>query len=151
MDDWDEWLVELERTTGLSAEQIVDVVQATDPAFAAIRAQRLREEEAAERRRQQIEGETKSLDLLRRHVTDEQWAQYEAGNGLDVVSSAGRQFTIANGAVYLNENGRRTVSYCIHVSPNFRVPPADNTLALKLLLEHDEPEFLRIAHASVMR
>lgn len=151
MDDWDEWLAELERSTGLSTAVLVDVAQATDPAYAAIRAQRLREEEAERRRREAAEGEQKARELLNRHLTDEQRAQYEAGNGIPVISSAGRQFMIVNGSVYLMENGQQTTSYCIHPHPNFRVPPADHALALKLLLEHDEPEFLRIAHASRMR
>lgn len=152
MDDWDEWLAELEKTTGLSAEVVADVTQEADPAFRAIRAQRLREAEAEKRRLELEAANAKAHALLLRHLTEEQQAQYAANRHFDATSSAGRTFRIsANGSVYLIEDGRSTISYCIHVDSRHRVPQEDNMLAQMLLLQHDEPEFLRIAHASSVR
>lgn len=149
MEDWDEWLAELERSTGLTTEVLVDVAQETDPAYRAIRARRLQQEEADRRQREQNEANEKAKALLLEHLTDEQQTQYAAQHQFDVTSSADRTFRIGdNGVVNLIEDGVATTSYCIHIDSRFRAPAHDNMLALMLLLQHDEAEFLRIAHAS---
>lgn len=152
MEDWDEWLAELEKTTGLSADVVSDVTQEADPAFRAIRARRLQQEEFERRQLAERAASEKAHTLLLGHLTPEQQTQYAAHQYFDVTSSAGRTFRISvNGSVYLVEDGRTTTSYCIHVDGRFRVPREDGMLAQMLLVQHDEAEFLRIAHASAMR
>lgn len=82
-------------------------------------------------------------------LSDEQRGQFEATGYFEVVTPTGRRYRITRGwggNVFLINNGRATDRYCIH--PRDYVPEEDNMLAQKLLLEHDEPTFLRTANRS---
>jgi len=51
--------------------------------------------------------------------------------------------------VYRRDGTRRVTEYCIYAG-DWGLPLADNALAQKLLLEHDEPRFLRIANSRAL-
>lgn len=133
----DDFLDELQSSTGLTPEQLVEVIQRTDPSYRAELA-----------RREQAEAKAKARTLLLDHLGDEQRAMFEAHHHFDVISSAGRRFRLTlgrEGNVFLMPDvGDQAVrSFCIHLRD--RVPDEDNVLAQMLALQTDEAAFLRVA------
>lgn len=132
----DDFLDELEGTTGLSPDELVEVIQRLDPNYAAERA-RLERAAAVE----------KARVLLLQHLDDEQRAEFEEHRHFHVISSAGRRFQIRLGresnVSLVNEQGGISRTFCIHVRD--QVPDEDNVLAQMLLLRANEEDFLRIA------
>lgn len=114
--------------------------------------QRRWDAEQAERARVQAEADVRARALLLDVLTDEQREEFVATERFRVRGSKGGVYEVrCNSGVSGNVRGRphmggRERSYCIH--PTNGVPRHDTYLAQKLLLEHDEDEFLRVANAS---
>src|ERR1051325_10786388 len=108
-------------------------------------------EELEERRRADEGGrraieaaKTRARELLLDALTETQQAEFEQDGHFTVVTRDGvRAYRLKPGSPPIRtrgEDGRRW-SYCIH--PRESYPAEDTALALKLLLETDEDEFLR--------
>lgn len=117
--------------------------------------QRRWREEAEERRRQQEIANAKAEKLLLQHLTPEQRDEYQRLKRFHVHLPDGRVYRIQKGwagnvkLVESAEDERVLESLCIH--PRIRCPDQDNMLAQKLMLEHSEEEFRRIANISRYR
>lgn len=112
---------------------------------------RRRRERAAEERRQFEAASQRAEELLREHLDEEQRAEFDA-HGHFHVSVEDRRYRITRrrqGNVfcdydYYHDGRLRHRCYCIH--PREDLPPGDQMLAQKFMLETDEEEFLRIAN-----
>lgn len=104
----------------------------------------------------------RALELFRRHLTDEQRAQFEATGTFEVIGSAGGYYTLNTrvSSYHLTRQdpparmarGRRTQvertvthHYCVMLADD-RCPSPDIWLAQKLLVETDEPRMKQIAN-----
>lgn len=145
----DDFLDELQGSTGLTPEELVDVILRC-PQNEAERDRRERERARLEREQQQREAAARARVLLLDHLDPEQRASFEANAKFFVTSSAGRKFCIHLGRQHnvwlVDENNHHTTGYCGHIRDH--VPDEDNVLAQMLLIQSDEAEFLRVANAS---
>ena len=85
--------------------------------------------------------------LLERNLNAEQKRTLATGGFIDVRASGGKVYRIERAGFVgrLAEDEKSlTAQYCI--MPTVAMPLADRLLALKLMLETDEEEFLRTAH-----
>lgn len=114
---------------------------------------RRREEElkrqAAEQARLAQEAEDRAAELLRLTLSPEQLAEFEKDRAFTVISKDGeRKYRIKKGWSHnverIDDAGKRLHTLCAH--PETPVPHFDNMLAQKLMLEHDEQRFLKIAN-----
>ncbi len=108
-------------------------------------------ERLAKAREERQEADKKAVELLEAHLTDEQKASYRKERYFEVISKESRRrYRIYHGRsqniVQVDENGRKIKRLCAH--PVMAVPDADTVLAQKLMLEHAEDQFLRIANVS---
>ena len=109
-----------------------------------------RQREAAER----VVAEGKAERLLLSTLTDRQRDEYERLKRFHVHTPDGRIYRILKGwagnvklvPTEEAERGEILESLCIH--PTRRIPDCDNMLAQKLMIEHSEPDFRRIANIS---
>jgi len=130
----------------------------TEVFFPAARAHRLRNEgffpagrahcllsEAADRERKK--AAERARWLLERNLNAEQQRTLATGGFIDVRASGGRVYRLERvGFVgrLAEDKQSLTAQYCI--MPTVAMPFADRLLALKLMLETEEEEFLRTAH-----
>lgn len=145
----DDFLDELQSSTGLAPEELVDVILRL-PQNAAERDRRERERVEAERIEAARLAKERARVLLLDHLDAEQRSSFEANNRFFVISSTGRKFCIHLGRQHnlwlVDDNNQHTTGYCGHIREY--VPDEDNVLAQMLLLQSDEAEFLRVANAS---
>lgn len=95
------------------------------------------------------EAIARARTLLLACLSDAQREAFEAHGYFEVVTASGQRYRITRGwggNVLLIVNDKPAARFCIH--PSQYVPEEDNMLAQKLLLEHDEPTFLRTANRS---
>jgi hypothetical protein len=90
----------------------------------------------------------RAYDLLQDHLNEAQREQFESAGSFVVVAQSGRRYRIraANTSNVRDETDGS--SYCVQFRSDpqcLRIPLEDLMLAQKLLLECDEPQFLRIA------
>jgi hypothetical protein len=113
------------------------------------------------------EGRERARALLLGYLSDEQRRDFETSGQFDVVKTGSRRslrmllFAYPKFRVYRLSRDRLPVklftsqeqiagafprcAFCVHSS--VAAAQDDELLSIKLLLEHDEPRFLRIAHA----
>lgn len=86
------------------------------------------------------------------HLSGAQRDEYEKTGGFTVYSKdRKRVYQLTRTAVFeLNKQGTKIRSFCIH-SRDGVLPLADEVCIKKILLEHDEAEFLRVANATDLR
>mgnify|MGYP001574847693 CR=1 FL=1 len=138
---WQNWTVRINGLLGIpevpEARQAREVQQAE---WAVRQAKQAEEAKAATARAER---------LLIEHLSPAQRAAYEKDRFFEVVAAKSRYRIYRDGAVRrLGEDGREVASYCIH--PDEAIPAGDLALAKKLLLEHDEAAFRRIANESLI-
>lgn len=109
-------------------------------------------EEQAERDRLRAEAAERARDLLLAHLTPEQRHEYETLQAFRLIVGE-KTYRIRRGIAgnvdLLGADGEPDAQFCIH--PREDVPAEDNMLAQKLLLENDEPSFVRIANKTTLR
>lgn len=100
------------------------------------------------RKKAEAEAKEKAERLLVSQLNPAQLKQLKEMDAF-IVELETRRYKIRrnNRVLELDKEGRQVWQYCIHPS-DYQVPPADVMLAQKLLLEHDEAAFLRIANRS---
>ncbi len=137
------------------------ILRTMDPAEAARREaeyqQRLDREIRARREAKVLadEADKKALALLLAHLTDEQAKQYQTKQYFELITRDGKrryrlQHKWAGNVRLVNDKGVEISQFCIH--PGVEIPIADSLLAQKLMLEHDEEQFLKIAnHTPLVR
>jgi hypothetical protein len=145
------WTPTVHRGTPKTAEEIA--------AAAARRELRRQEEIKAQSKRTRFKDAAKvrARKLLLQMLNEDQQKELDEKNRfhLTVHSQDGsmRVYRVDYGfqgnVKLLGADGQPTKSYCIH--SDSRLPYEDQMLAQKLLLEANEPEFLRIANESIVR
>jgi hypothetical protein len=94
------------------------------------------------------EAQVRAEALLRELLSDAEYAQLEQCGFLEVRSPSRptRTYLVPRrpGRVAVHEDGTEIESLC--VGPTERLPPGDIVLAHKLMIEADEPEYLRRAN-----
>lgn len=83
--------------------------------------------------------------LLEDLITDEQMEYYKETGRL-VVKGRKHDYVITGSEGVQRIEKDKVVDLCIHFKEQYKYPASDNVIALKLLLENDEKEFLRIAN-----
>ena len=112
--------------------------------------ERARIEQIAETERVRIkqEAEVNALKLLRDTLTPRQLEAFEKDHCIPIDSEKGNRYLIRKGRAQnievIDKGGNITHRLCAH--PVESVPDYDTMLAQKLFLEHNEEEFLRVAH-----
>lgn len=116
-------------------------------------AQRKRDEEYREKCRKENEerliAEEKAKKLLLENIDEENRKRYEKDKLIIVTAKkSNRVYQIKHGrsgnVVQLDAKNKPIKRFCMH--PIAMVPDADTVLAQKLMLEHNEDEFLRLAN-----
>ena len=104
----------------------------------------------AELQAKQKHAKAKAEQLLVEHLTEEQEKAWKENRAIFVTAKSGRRFKIREGRAgnieEINADGKAIRSFCVHVEP-YNVPDADNVLAQKLALEHNEEALLRVANS----
>jgi len=104
----------------------------------------------AELQAKQKHAKAKAEQLLVEHLTEEQEKAWKENRAIFVTAKSGRRFKIREGRAgnieEINAEGKAIRSFCVHVEP-YNVPDADNVLAQKLALEHNEEALLRVANS----
>lgn len=90
-------------------------------------------------------AETKSKDLFRAVAGQKAFDALEAGKGWPLTGSNGTKYTLHKRASYCIERPKDGAKLCA-VVPG--VPLWDHLLGIKLMVEHDEPKFLKTANVS---
>lgn len=114
---------------------------------------RLRREEEARlaeeaRKKAEAESKRKAEELLVSQLNPVQRKQLKEMDAF-MVELQMKRYKIRRGqrVLELDKDNKPVAQYCIHPS-DYQIPSADVMLAQKLLLEHDEDAFLRIANRS---
>lgn len=104
---------------------------------------------AEERKRKESEAKERAERLLISQLNAVQLQQLKEMDAF-MVELQTRRYKVRRGqrVIELDKDGKQVAQYCIH--PTDSVPPADVMLSQKLLLEHDEAAFLRIANRTPM-
>lgn len=106
--------------------------------------------EAEERRRKEAEAKEKAERLLISQLNAVQLQQLKDMDAF-MVELQTKRYKVRRGqkVIELDKEGKQVAQYCIHPS-DYNIPAADVMLSQKLLLEHDEAAFLRIANRTPM-
>lgn len=104
---------------------------------------------AAEQAKIAQEANRRAAELLQSHLSVEQRTEFEREKTFTVIGKNGqRRYRIRKGWAgnidELDKDGKRVAILCGHAIES--VPEGDNMLAQKLMLEHDEDQFLKIAN-----
>lgn len=111
-----------------------------------------------ERERRRLEDEKRTAErkvaaelaeeLLKEHLDDDQRQEFERSRIFHVIGQTGKRYRVkcarSGNVEELDDKGQAVNRFCIH--PVELVPDQDTLLAQKLLLQHDEAEFRRIAN-----
>lgn len=120
--------------------------------------ERSREEIEAEAERERLaaeeyrtlaaDAEARAEALLKQNLSERQAAEYAKDQTFTVISKNGkRTYRVRKGwshNVEVIENDKKIATLCAH--PVERVPEFDNMLTQKLMLEHAEEDFLKVAN-----
>lgn len=91
------------------------------------------------------EADLKAIKLFKRVAGEEAYAALNKPQGsLTITSSHGTEYVMHKRYSYCVKRVRDKKSFCAQVP---RVPLWDHLLGIKLMIEHDEPSFLKVAHA----
>lgn len=156
-DIWDAWVSYEETTTGgVTYKLYYQQPQET----AEVRQQRIEQEQQRERERQAAyaaelkqreEAVAKAERLLMESLREKQLEEYQEFKRFTVISKDGkRTYRVNKGRIrnvqLIDQGGKVLRTYCGH--PQEYVPDEDTMLAQKLLLEHEEERFLKLANVS---
>lgn len=154
-DVWGAWVV---NCTFSGTTTSTAVYRPTHVETEAERAKRVEREERYRREQAEREARAKAAreraeGLLLEHLSERQRDEYKRGKSFTVAARrSGRRYRImcAGGIVAnvheLDAHGKTSRRLCAHVSHSFGVPSPDHFLAQKLMLEHHEDEFRRVAN-----
>ena len=112
---------------------------------------RAQEEGAMERAAQarRFGAQERACELLREHLDDAQREEFDRSGSFVVVGQSGRRYRVRSQRTFNVRDETDCNDYCMQFrsDPQCRsIPLEDLMLAQKLLLECDEPEFLRVAN-----
>jgi hypothetical protein len=142
--------VELQEREFAAAALLVLWFAAVVLVIALRRAQEPGQPDNAHRSRRLAAG-ARACHLLREHLNEEQREQFERAGSFVVVAQSGRRYRIRSANTSNVRDETDGASYCVQFRSDpqcLRIPLEDLMLAQKLLLECDEPQFLRIANKS---
>jgi hypothetical protein len=91
------------------------------------------------------EADARARELLLMHCTPEQRASWNRSGTMIVRGSAGGEYRLTNDHVGVERPSDR-MRFCLVITGD-AVPAEDVVLARKMLIEANEPEFLRVANA----
>ncbi len=112
-------------------------------------------EEISQRMQDYVDGknnpEKRATQLLKEHITEEQWDRLASNGYLEIPSSINKKRTYRIPRYYRNtwdmvqvwEDGECKILLC--VQPETQIPDADRVLMHKLLIETDEAEYFNVA------
>jgi len=110
--------------------------------------ERLAREQETRRHQERRAADERAERLLLSSLTPEQRDDYKRRACFYLYTKSGKRYRIErgwSGNVHLvDDTGKPLHRYCAH--PAIHVPEPDNMLAQKLMLETDEPAFLRVAN-----
>lgn len=97
-------------------------------------------------------NEVTALDTLREMITEAEFRKYMVHGFILVKGESGRIYQIHRCAshTYVWENGQVVEEICVRIQDR-RIPPTDNVIAFKVLIETDEEEFKKLGNVYNMR
>lgn len=108
---------------------------------------------ADERKKRLEAADARAEELLKSVLDAGQREQYEREKRFHVVTTSGRRYRVQPGWGHnvhtLDQHGNPETQFCLVARD--RVPLADLMVTQKLLLEHDEAQFLRVANQRSVR
>jgi len=96
-----------------------------------------------------LDARARARQLLRAHLNETQREQFEGAGSFVVVAPSGRRYRIRSATTSNVRDEAEGAEYCMQFRSDpqcLSIPLEDLMLAQKLLLECDEPQFLRIAN-----
>lgn len=106
------------------------------------------EAQLAKEREERVKAEARARELLLSVLRHEQREQFERDGHFLVTGRSGRRYRLRPGRVanvdVIDRAGRVTHRLCAHPAP--LIPDCDTLVAQKLMLEHDDEAFTRIAN-----
>jgi hypothetical protein len=108
------------------------------------------QEESAKRAEKEKAAKQRAEKFLVEHLTSEQAKQYTEQKKFRIRSHSGKLYELdctkkMHNIHMVDDAGKRLMEFCIYQTGQCPLP--DNHLAQKLLLEHDEQKFLKVANA----
>jgi hypothetical protein len=102
-----------------------------------------------DRQSARVAAQVRARELLRAHLNDDQRSEYDRKRSFVVVTPNGRSYRIKSASSYNVHGEADGIDYCVQLRSDAAcrgIPVEDQMLAQKLLLEVDEPRFLRLAN-----
>jgi hypothetical protein len=96
-----------------------------------------------------LDARARARELLREHLSETQREQFERAGSFIVVAQSGRRYRIRTATTSNVRDETEGADYCMQFRSDpqcLSIPLEDLLLAQKVLLECDEPQFLRIAN-----
>lgn len=141
---WQIWCNEI--VPGTNTYRVPELTEAQKAEQAATR-ERYRLEEL-ERKRIQAEADARAEELLLANLSYAQKNEYKQTQSFTVIGTKDRRFRVRKGRVgnvdVIDARGIIVDRLCAH--PSDGVPDCDTMLAQKLVLEHDDDFFMRVAN-----
>jgi hypothetical protein len=138
--DWTAWNQQTDwLNRSIAPETVARVAQQTEQHRVA----------ASERLERQRAARARARDVLRRHLTTTQREELDQHGHFTVIAHGSRRvYRVRQGRAgnvqLLDPTGKAVRTYCCH--PADMVPDEDTMLSQKLMLEHAEDDFLRLAN-----
>ena len=135
--------------TNSSGSATAPIVMSYQPVPETAEQRKAREDESRKREKVRLEAEEKAKKLLLDNLDQEQAEQYKKEKKFRVTAPSGERYEFdctkrMHNVHRIDQSGMKKTEYCIYLTGDCPLP--DNHLAQKLLLEHDEPRFLKTAN-----
>jgi len=98
-------------------------------------------------------SEAIALECLREMITEDEYRKYLSQGFIMVKGASGKVYQVWRGArshTHVWENGKKLEEICVYVKDS-KVPPTDQVVALKTMVETDEEELRRMANVFTYR
>jgi len=90
-------------------------------------------------------AEIKAQDLLKDFIGENELKIYNETGRLYVKGEKG-EYIVRKGGTIQKIEGKNVIDFCVHLKDRSKYPPTDNVIALKLLLEEEESNVLKLAN-----
>lgn len=92
-------------------------------------------------------SEWRAIETLREMITEKEWRNYIKYGFLLVKGSSGKTYQIPRNKDHTKvwQNGRVIEEICVRIKDN-NIPPTDNVIAFKVLIESDEESFKKLGN-----
>ncbi|MGW8180861.1 MAG: hypothetical protein ACWGQW_19185, partial [bacterium] len=95
-------------------------------------------------------SEKKANELMSMLIGEEEHRVYEK-TGRVFVKGKNGLYMVKKGGGMSKIEGNKIIDFCVHIEHNYKCPPTDHAIALKMMLEEDDSNVIRIANRQMTR